>query len=1173
MNTERWRGVEALFVRALELPESERARFVDDACPDDAEMQAELRGLLADAPAGGSLRDAIAAEIQLLASDAAAAKLGGRIGPFHLIKLLGQGGMGAVYLAERDDAQFAQRVAIKMLSFGVGSPEATARLRDERQILAALEHPNIVRLLDGGSTEDGLPYLVMEYIDGPSVTAYAQQHQLSVRARVELIRQVCGALQYAHQNLVVHRDIKPSNILVDASGAAKVLDFGIAKLLAPIASFELRARTRTGFPLFTPEYASPEQARGGGVSTVTDVYSTGAVLYELVTGQPPHRTSENAFETLRMICEVDPPRPSAVVPGARRRELAGDLDNIILKALQKDPARRYASTEQLADDLGRWLDGLPVSARTQTFVYRAAKFVRRNKGLVAAVAIVAGLQLRAMHDTRAARELAEARLTAGYVEQGRQALLDSKHAEAAAYLSAAWRRGGRSPAVAFMLARAVETLGPERLRLAEHDGTVWSAAFSPDGAQIATADDRSARLWDARTGALRFTLRHDDMVASAAFSTDGQRLVTASYDGTVGVWDPATGQRLRTLTGRSEDGRIRYRKAVFGPAQDLIAAVHANGARVDVWNATSGERVTTLDNAGARGPDVDLAVSPDGRWLAAAGQGPQVQIWDTRDWTHVVPLAAADVPSLAFDPVRPRIATVSRAGVAAIWDVVDGRRLVTLQDAGEPMDHVVYSPDGAWIANASRDGIVRVWDATSGSLAARLRDHHGKVLWVEFDATSTWIASGGADGVVTVSDRATGARVATFERARGEIKMVRFAPGAKELIAASVDGIAHVWPVHDSHRRFSAPPLGAGCGTDVVPREDGRFLAVSCETGAQVWDTANDRLLATLPGPQPLPPIPDPYPAVTSLGDRAAIALGNAVTVFALPGGAPLQTIDHPALVRTLAFAPGGHDLVTASADGTLFVVRDGQAPVAVSVPGGAITAVGFTPEGHAIVATANDHRIRVYDLARGQVRYELDGSLQPAEVRALRVSPDGHRLVTLVMDTTTVVPVLWDLPNRRRIGPLSTGKEVVLAARFLDNRRIVTTSRDGIARLWNAETGALQQAFLGSSVVVFDAALDPAGAILATAAGDGAIRFWDMASGRLVWVLHAHRSFVNGVHVSGTDLVSRGYDGDLARWALPSLPVASSSAFARIVRCLPRQLDEKTGALVDGTPCPLEAR
>jgi hypothetical protein len=394
MDPERWRHIEALFDQVLELPAAERHGFLDEACAGDPELRRELDALLANAStAAASLRDVVASEVRLLATDAATAQVGRRIGPFRLIRLLGEGGMGAVYLAERDDAQFAHRVAIKILSHSVGAPEAIARFRDERQILAALEHPNIVRLLDGGNTDDDLPYLVMEHIDGTSITRYADQHQLSVSARIALVRQVCSALLYAHQNLVVHRDIKPSNILVDADGAPKVLDFGIAKLLAPVASFEREARTRTGFAMFTPEYASPEQARGDAVSTATDIYSIGAVLYELACGQPPHRTAGSALDVLRVICEVDPPRPSTVGPSGRRRELAGDLDNIILKALHKEPARRYASMDQLSDDLGRFLDGRPVAARTATLGYRVRKFVRRNKGVVAAAILVAATLL------------------------------------------------------------------------------------------------------------------------------------------------------------------------------------------------------------------------------------------------------------------------------------------------------------------------------------------------------------------------------------------------------------------------------------------------------------------------------------------------------------------------------------------------------------------------------------------------------------------------------------------------------------------------------------------------------------------------------------------------------------------------------------------------------------
>jgi len=304
-----------------------------------------------------------------------------RVGAYKLLDPIGEGGMGRVFLAERDDAAYQRKVAVKVLRHGLEGKHGIARFRDERQILAALDHPGIVKLLDGGTTEDGLPYLVMDHVAGVPITRFADDRALGVRERLALFRGVCSAVQYAHQRLVVHRDLKPSNILVDESGAAKLLDFGIAKLIDPASQAE--ARTHTGTALLTPEYASPEQARGEAVSAATDVYSLGALLYELLTGAPPLRASGSALETLRVICEVEPPRPSTACPQDRRKAVAGDLDNIVLKALHKDPARRYPSVQHLDDDLSRHLDGLPVRARDATWTYRAAKFARRNRGKIA----------------------------------------------------------------------------------------------------------------------------------------------------------------------------------------------------------------------------------------------------------------------------------------------------------------------------------------------------------------------------------------------------------------------------------------------------------------------------------------------------------------------------------------------------------------------------------------------------------------------------------------------------------------------------------------------------------------------------------------------------------------------------------------------------------------------
>ncbi len=342
-----------------------------------------------------------------------AAPAGERIGPYRLVRELGQGGMGAVFLAVRDDDVFHKRVAVKLLKRGMDTDAIVRRFRTERQILAGLDHPNIARLLDGGTTDDGRPYLVMEYVEGAPLLAYADAHRLGVSARLELFLQVCAAVQHAHQNLVIHRDLKPANVLVTGDGVPKLLDFGIAKLLNPEMAGHTLAPTAPGLQLMTPEYASPEQVRGDTVTTATDVYSMGVLLYEFLTGRQPYRLTSRAIsEIVRVVCEEEPPRPSDAVTRALppaedaadrpttarathqadahrlQRRLEGDLDNIVLKALAKEPARRYGSIDQLAEDLRRHLAGLPVHARQDTFGYRASKFVRRHRGAVTAGAAV-----------------------------------------------------------------------------------------------------------------------------------------------------------------------------------------------------------------------------------------------------------------------------------------------------------------------------------------------------------------------------------------------------------------------------------------------------------------------------------------------------------------------------------------------------------------------------------------------------------------------------------------------------------------------------------------------------------------------------------------------------------------------------------------------------------------
>ena len=395
MEPERWPEIKRIVNVCLELDVERRDSQIVELCGNDAELIAEVRSLLRS---HADMGDFLA--ISPVAADGEALLTGRPVGHYQLRELIAQGGMGTVYRAVRS-SDFEKQVAIKLVKRGMDTDFILRRFRHERQILAGLDHPNIARLLDGGAAEDGRPYLVMEYIEGTPITEYAEQHKLSIRERLGLFRTVCLAVQFAHQNLVVHRDLKPGNILVTPDGTPKLLDFGIAKLLEPDADVTL-----TSVRLMTPECASPEQVRGQPITTASDIYSLGVLLYHLLTGESPYRfTTWTPQEIERVVCEEESKRPSVV------RSLPQDLDNIVLKAMHKDPARRYASAEQLSEDIRRYLDGKPVSARKDTLGYRAGKFVGRHKAASVGTALVAlsliGGIAATLWEARAARQQAE----------------------------------------------------------------------------------------------------------------------------------------------------------------------------------------------------------------------------------------------------------------------------------------------------------------------------------------------------------------------------------------------------------------------------------------------------------------------------------------------------------------------------------------------------------------------------------------------------------------------------------------------------------------------------------------------------------------------------------------------------------------------------------------------
>lgn len=408
-----WSAIEAAFDEALSLPSAEHAAFLDRL---DPSLRAEVAALLANHHSEDAAFEHVVGAVAGAWQDATTNEVtttlvGRRIGAYTITAIAGQGGMGAVYRARRDDGQFEQDVAIKLVRHGYESAAAVERFRQERQILARLTHPGVARLLDGGAALDeagrDVPYLVMEFVEGRSITSYCRDGALTIRQRLDLFQQVCAAVQHAHQQLIVHRDLKPANILVNGDGHVKLLDFGIAKLIAE----DMPQMTRVGAALLTPAYASPEQVTGAPITVATDVYALGLILYEILTGQQAQQvTSDSALELTRVVCDTVATRPSQAVrttqPAAASfaRQLDGDIDTIVLKAIQKDPARRYTSVEQFAGDIRRHLDGRPVLARPDTRTYRTRKFIQRHRlAVAAAVTIVIAIAVGVGATMRQAR--------------------------------------------------------------------------------------------------------------------------------------------------------------------------------------------------------------------------------------------------------------------------------------------------------------------------------------------------------------------------------------------------------------------------------------------------------------------------------------------------------------------------------------------------------------------------------------------------------------------------------------------------------------------------------------------------------------------------------------------------------------------------------------------------
>ena len=746
----------AIFEIAIEITSpSERMAYVESACAQDSGLRARIHALLQAhdqanfLPAGPEDGGGRVIEGP-----------GSRIGHYELLEMIGEGGMGLVYKA-RQTEPIERIVALKVVKLGMDTLQVVARFRAEQQMLAMLDHPNIARVFDAGTTDSGRPYFVMEYVPGEPITAYCDHHKLSIEQRLELFSQACRAIQHAHQKGVLHRDLKPSNILVhheDHSPVLKVIDFGIAKAIAePVG--DRTALTEQGQLLGTPEYMSPEQAdlAYGKIDTRSDVYSLGVVLYELLAGVAPFAGNglrEGGIEQIRQIIrDEEPKKPSAVLTGlgqkaqevaamrrtqifALAKRLKSELEWIPLKAMRKEPEQRYQSVAEMGQDVSNYLSGNALLAGPETAAYRTRKFVRKHAGSVTAAALIAlaiilGLGASTTMYARAEGARQE-EVTAR--ETAEQARLRAEQAEKAAQEQ---RQRAEESAENYR-----RSLYVNRIQLADakcREGNVGNARTLLESCP----QDLRGWEWDRVNYLLDQSVAsfatHQGQLTAMDISPDGKRAVTGAENQPIKVWDTTTGREVATLPG-ARTGWIR--DIAFSPDGRHIVSCDSSGT-VNVWDtADANKPVTSIRHGGGWIPCVSF--SPDGSKIISATQDDgSIKVWDTFTGDEIRAFGKQEerVRFAAFSQDGKYVISVDEDGTITTWDSVTGDEVRSVAGHGQEMGRMSISSDGSLFATGTSDRTIKIWDATTGSLVMTLRGHDGPINSIAFSPNDQYLIS------------------------------------------------------------------------------------------------------------------------------------------------------------------------------------------------------------------------------------------------------------------------------------------------------------------------------------------------------------------------------------------------------------------------------------------------
>jgi WD40 repeat protein len=1015
MNSDRDQLVKEIFADALEKADAaERAAYLSQACGEDAQLRQHVEALLqAHQKAGAFLEEPAPPPPgkTIVLATPLKEEPGTLIGRYKLLEKIGEGGMGVVYMAQQEEP-VRRRVALKIIKLGMDTKQVVARFEAERQALALMDHPNIAKVLDGGATDTGRPYFVMELVQGVPITEFCDRNRFPARERIKLFITVCQAIQSAHQKGIIHRDLKPTNILVTLDGGVPmpmVIDFGVAKATQQKLT-EKTVFTNYATMIGTPAYMSPEQAEMSrlDVDTRSDIYGLGVLLYELLTGTSPfpekRLRSASYQEMQRIILEEEPERPStrlSTLKGEQRslvarnrgaselalgRVFADDLDWIVMKCLEKDRARRYETANGLAADLKRHLNNEPVVARPPSTAYRLQKAWRRNKlaftaAAVVAAALVVGMGVstwQAIVASRARNGEKEQRLAAQAAQkETQQARLEAEHQLYAAKLNLAqqaWDQNNigllrqllkdtqDSPYRGFEWYYWQPKTHLALKTLRGHLDAVKSVAFSPDGQRIVTgSEDHTAKVWEAASGKELLTLKgHTDEVWSVAFSRDGQRIVTGSWDGTAKVWEATNGRELLTLKGHTN----RVYSVAFSPdGQRIVTGSDDQTAKV--WDAAIGKELLTL--RGHKGWVLSVAFSPNGQRIVTGSDDQTAKVWEAASGKELLTLRGHSgwIPSVAFSPDGQRIVTGSGDNMAKVWEAASGTNLLTLKGHSSGINSVAFSPRGQRIVTGSEDQTAKIWDAASSEELLTLRGHTDEVWAVAFSPDGQRIVTGSGDNMAKVWEAASGTNLLTLKGHSGEVRSVAFSPDGQRIVTGSWDNTAKVWEAA-SGRELLTLKGHSGEVRSVAFSPDGqRIVTGSWDHTAKVWEAASGTYLLTLKGHRnqimSVAFSPDGQRIVTGSSDETA-------KVWDAASGQELRTLrGHSSLVWSVAFSPDGQRIVTGGGDNIAKVWEAASGASLLTLKGHSlgIRSVAFSPDGQRILSGSRDHTAKVWEAAR----------------------------------------------------------------------------------------------------------------------------------------------------------------------------------------------------------------